>query len=74
MIILPDSTSVIKSFEMTLHSKHRTEQFKNKNQIYRNIKTPYNMNNNSTNNTFMSENIRFRNMSMHIFVIMINLK
>ena len=38
LIILLDYTNAIKSFEMTLNSKHRTEKLKIKNQRYRNTK------------------------------------
>ena len=36
--MLTDYTIAIKSFEMTLNSKHRTEKLKTKNQRYRNTK------------------------------------
>ena len=38
LIILPDYTNVIKSFKMTLNSKHGTEKLKAKSQRYRNMK------------------------------------
>ena len=38
LILLPDNTTVIKSLEMNLNSKHRTEKLKPKSQRYRNTK------------------------------------
>ena len=38
LITLPDYKNFIKSFEMTLNSKHRTEKVKTKDQRYRNTK------------------------------------
>ena len=39
LIILPDYTNIIMSFEMKLNSKHRTEELQAKQQGYRNTKT-----------------------------------